>query len=208
MTDWLLFGSLLALHRVAPVIRAQFRLDQPRSNRIHANAFWSQFQRVGLRHHNERGFGHAVEQALELGPHAGDGRDIDDGTGAAFAHSRCDELSEAKGALEIDLDHLVKHGFVDFETWRLRHVGGGVVYQNVDAPELVRHSRHHRLDLLASSNMADHRDNSWTNGARHFFQCFRLASTNNHLGAFTCKRLRDGPPNAPASAGDDRNFVC
>jgi hypothetical protein len=56
----------VSLRFILPVVLTQRRLNQAGGNGVHADAFCSQFQRIGLRHHDERGLRHAVEKAVPL----------------------------------------------------------------------------------------------------------------------------------------------
>ena len=195
---------------VFPVVFAEGCFHQAGRDGVHAHAPRAEFQRVGLRQHDERGLGHAVEQALELGANAGDGRDVDDGSGAALAHPGRHQARQPVGALQIDLDHFVELGVGHLERRTLRDVGAGVVDQNVDLAELARGAIHQALQIFEPADVAGDGDECGRPVsliARDLIQSLLLAAADDHRRAFAREQLRDGSPDASAGAGNDRDFV-
>src|SRR5258708_21781825 len=192
---------------VFPVVLAQHGLDQAWSDRVDAHAFGPKFERVGLRHHEHGRFRHAVQQPVKLRTQAGNGRNIDDRAGPPFAHPRGNHVNETKRALQVDLDHFVELAFVHLDGRTLSNVGGGVVYQDVDASELAGGGVHQALDLVGFADMACQSFGCGADLLRDLVECFLFASANDHGCAFADESLVNGPANSTTCAGDDSYFA-
>ena len=211
MLDGLIFDDLAELGFVVPEIFAQNGLDQAGCDRVDSHAVGSQFQGIGLRHHDERGLGHAVEQAVELWTETGNGRNIDDGAGAALAHAGGHGLNETEGAFQVDLDHLVELGLIHLESRFLGDIGGRIVDQDIDPAELAMGGVDELADVGGAPDVACQGIDP-AGAIRDFggdlLKGLELAAADDDRGAFAGERFRDGSSDAAAGAGDDGDFVC
>src|SRR6266404_5441417 len=192
---------------VFPVVLAQYGLDQAWSDRIDAYAFRPEFERVGLRHHEQGRFGHAVKEAVELRTQAGNGSNINDRAGTALAHSWSNHINETKRALQVDLDHFVELAFIHLDGGALGDVGCGVIYEDVDTSELAGGRVHQALDLVWFAHMACLCFDCGTDLTRDLVECFLFASANDHGCSFADKGLGNGPSNSTTCTGDDSDFA-
>src|ERR1035437_10161821 len=211
MLDGLRVDDLAQFLLVLPEVLAEHGPDQAGSDGIDAHAFGPELQGVGLRHHDERGLGHAVEHAVELRPQPGNGRDVDNRSGAALAHARGHRLNETEGALQVDLDHLVELGFIDLQYGFLSDIGGRVVDQDIDPAELAMRGIDELPDVRGAAYMTGERVDP-ASAILHFSgsleEGLRLASADHDGGAFTGEQFGDGAPDATAGASDDGNLFC
>ena len=116
-------------------------------------------------------------------PNAGDGRDVDDGSGTALAHPGCHQAREPVGALQIHLHHLVELRVGHLERGTLRDVGAGVVHQNVDLAELARGAIHQALQIFEPPDVAgDGKDAAGQRAklARDLIERLLLAAADDH----------------------------
>src|SRR5215467_2219350 len=114
---------------------------------------------------------------------------------------------QAKRALQVDLYHLVEFDLVDLKAKLLGDVGGSVVYQYVDAAELLGGGVNQGLNLIGFTDVAYNRLDALANFFGYLIQRFLLAATDHDFCALADKDLRDGLSNPAAGAGHDGDFV-
>ena len=121
---------------VLPEKFAELGLDQSGRDGVDADVERAEFLRPTPGHHQQTRLGETVEQAARLRSQPGNGRDVDDRPAAfAFDHSRHNQPHQAKGGLDVDLDHLVQHVVVGVQRRALADVRRAVVDQNIHRAE-------------------------------------------------------------------------
>src|SRR5581483_1993771 len=209
MLDRLQVLQLLPAALVFPVILAQVSLDETGRDCVHADAAGAELDGEGLRHHDERRFRHAVEHAVKLRSHAGDGGDVDDGAGTALYHSRSDQAREAEGGFQVDLDHFVELRIVHVDGRTLGDVGAGVIDHNIYTAEVAGGLVNESLQVFEAADVRGFGDDP-----ADVFQLLSdgvegvlFASADDYGSAFAREGFGDGFADASACAGDDGYFL-
>jgi len=138
-----------------------------------------------------------------------DGRNINDVAAALFLHEAGDLLGQHPDAADVDVEELIPLFQRKFQ--RGRAPGrSGVVYQNVDAAELLDGFPEHGVHRVFLGHVAGDRRRFHLVGRGKLggrgFEILDLAGRQNNIRACLREARRDELADAPASARDQRDF--
>ena len=118
-------------------------------------------------------------------------------------------MDQPQRGLDVNLNHLVEHLVSHVKRGPLADVGGAVVDQDVDRPQLPLGIPHHPLQVLPAAHVARHRDHparEVSQLAGGGLQVLTLPGGDGHRGPGPGEPMGNGPADAPSATGYQSNL--
>src|SRR5207302_725309 len=197
------------LRGVLCAARREFRGDASRANHADANAVLAEIFRHAAGKPDDAPLGRAIDSAAGKGVFSGQRTDVDNVPRAAADHGRRHSAGNEKYALKIGVQHAIPIGFGLLVGWA-EEANPGVVDENRNGPQLGFRFGDKISNVPRFGNVGHLRMN-WDTKFRHvergFLERGYVPAANRDGGSQRRKLAGDGPPNAAASAGDERHGV-
>ena len=136
--------------------------------------------------------------------HAADRGGVDDGT-AVLTHPGLDrERRPQQRRPQVDLKNLGEPSVILLDQRAVCRVGAGVVDQDVDAAEAVKCQVDAAFGSILLDGVGGHADRAAADLFGRGVGAFLLTGGEHHVRAVGGQSLRNGQPDTPRGAGDDR----
>ncbi|MNP33309.1 hypothetical protein D3C76_1265410 [compost metagenome] len=139
-----------------------------------------------------------------------DRRHIDDAAAAVFAHQLAGFHRHEEVTTNVDVHGLLEGVQVGVQHVAELRVGGGVVDQDIQAPELFADTGEHLLDLLHLADVAGHCSCLAPGGNDRLgdlLAAVQLAAGDDHVGALLGQQVGNGFTDAAAGAGNEGDLA-
>src|SRR5690349_17142494 len=207
----LLRCALLALGTGLRELRDPLRRDESGADDIDGDALGGDLVRQGLRETEDAGPGGRGQDQTGQRLLGRDGCEADDPTPLQLAHERHGGASEMHGGQEVQLDGAVE-GLGGLLAERGRGGTARIAEQDVEAPELMVHTRHQSRGLRLDSHIGDERRDGLAGFGRQLARGLvnraLVAAVERDPCAFLRQRLRHPAADALGAAAHQRDAAC